>query len=380
MYMQCKCQNATAGGYLKLLIQPGDGVTALLKGINRAKSSVEIAIFRFSHAGIEEALTNAVKRGVLVRALIAHVNGSDAEALRKLEMRLLAAGLTVARTDTDLARYHAKYLIVDRQELFVLAFNFTHQDIDRSRSFGVITRNRKLVGEAVKLFEADMTRKPYKPEVTQFVVSPLNARKQLSTFIKGAKSELVIYDPRISDPELIRLLQERAKANVAVRIIGRVADKNVPLAVRRLGRMRLHTRSLVRDRKSLFVGSQSLRELELDGRREVGIVSKDRRAVAAVLKMFEEDWAMSEQSAAAADESRPVAKVAKKIAKTLSKELPRVGPVLDRVLKQETGGGADLKVDADEIEETVREAVKHVVRTVVEQTIEQKIEVPSDHD
>jgi cardiolipin synthase len=380
MYMQCKCQNATAGGYLKLLIQPGDGVTALLKGINRAKSSVEIAIFRFSHAGIEEALTNAVKRGVLVRALIAHVNGSDAEALRKLEMRLLAAGLTVARTDTGLARYHAKYLIVDRQELFVLAFNFTHQDIDRSRSFGVITRNRKLVGEAVKLFEADMTRQPYKPEVTQFVVSPLNARKQLSTFIKGAKSELVIYDPRISDPELIRLLQERAKANVAVRIIGRVADKNVPLAVRRLGHMRLHTRSLVRDRKSLFVGSQSLRELELDGRREVGIVSKDRRAVAAVLKVFEEDWAMSEQSAAAADESRPVAKVAKKIAKTLSKELPRVGPVLDRVLKQETGGGADLKVDADEIEETVREAVKHVVRAVVEQTIEQKIEVPSHND
>jgi phosphatidylserine/phosphatidylglycerophosphate/cardiolipin synthase-like enzyme len=366
---------------LKLLVQPGDGVTAILNAISRAKSSVDIAIFRFSHAGIEEALTNAVKRGVLVRALIAHVNGSDAEGLRRLEMRLLAAGVTVARTDTGLARYHAKYLIVDRQELFTLAFNFTHQDIDQSRSFGLVIKNRKLVQEAVKLFEADMTRQPYKPGMSQFVVSPLNARKQLLAFIKGAKSELLIYDPRISDPEAIRLLQERVTANVAVRIIGRVSDKNAHLSVRRLGRLRLHTRSMIRDGKSLFIGSQSLRELELDGRRELGIICRDRSAVAAMLKVFEEDWAASEESISATEESLPVAKVAKKVAKTLSKELPPVASVLDTALKEEAGGGAEVKVDAEEIEDTVREAVKDVVRTVVQQAIEQKVEVgPTPHE
>jgi cardiolipin synthase A/B len=360
---------------LKLLIQPGDGVTAILNGISRAKSTVEIAIFRFSHAGIEEALTNAVKRGVLVRALIAHVNGSDAEGLRKLEMRLLAAGVTVARTDTGLARYHAKYLIIDRQELFSLAFNYTHQDIDQSRSFGLVIKNRKLVQEAVKLFEADMSRQPYKPGAPQFVVSPLNARKQLSAFIKGAKSELLIYDPRISDREMIRLIQDRMKANVAVRIVGRVSGKNAHLAVRHLGHLRLHTRSIIRDGKALFVGSQSLRELELDGRRELGIICRDRSAVAAMVKVFEDDWAASEESAKEAEESRPVAKVAKKIAKAISKELPRVAPVLDSALKEEAAGGGDVKLDGKEIEETVREAVKDVVKTVVQQVIEQKLEV-----
>jgi phosphatidylserine/phosphatidylglycerophosphate/cardiolipin synthase-like enzyme len=372
--MQGKCQ---IGGRLKLLVQPGDGVTAVLNSISRARSSVEIAIFRFSHAGIEEALTKAVKRGVLVRALIAHVNGSDAEGLRKLEMRLLAAGVTVARTDTGLARYHAKYLIIDRREFFALAFNFTHQDINQSRSFGLITKNRKLVQEAVKLFEADMIRQPYKPGTPHFVVSPLNARKQLSTYIKGAKNELLIYDPHISDREAIRLLEERAKANVTVRIIGRVANKKAQLDVRKLGPLRLHTRSIVRDRKSLFIGSQSLRELELDGRRELGIISRDRSALAAIVKVFEEDWAVSKRSATREEEVRPVAKIAKTVAKTLGKRLPRVSPVLESALKEQAADGAEVKMDADEIEETVRDAVTDVVRTVVQQVIEEKVEVGS---
>lgn len=366
---------------MKLLVQPGDGVTAVLNGISRAKNSIEIAIFRFSHAGIEEALTKTVKRGVLVRALIAHVNGSDAEGLRKLEMRLLAAGVTVARTDTDLARYHAKYLIIDRRELFVLAFNFTHQDINQSRSFGLVTKNRKLVQEALKLFEADMIRQPYRPGMAHFVVSPLNARKQLSAYIKGAKNELLIYDPRISDREAIRLLEERAKANVIVRIIGRVANKKAQLDVRKLGPLRVHTRSIIRDRKSFFIGSQSLRELELDGRREVGIICRDRSALAAMLKMFEEDWTASKESAAREEDVRPAAKIAKEVAKTLVKRLPRVSPVLESALKEQAADGAEVKKDADEIEETVREAVTDVVRTVVEQVIEEKAEVGStSHD
>jgi cardiolipin synthase len=365
---------------LKLLVQPGDGVTAILSGISRARSSIEIAIFRFSYAGIEEALENAVKRGVLVRALIAHVNGSDAQELRKLEMRLLAAGATVARTDTGLTRYHAKYLIIDRRELFALAFNFTHHDIDQSRSFGLITKNRKLVQEAVKLFEADMLRQPYKQGIPHFVVSPLNARKQLLAFIRGAKSELLIYDPRISDHEVIRLLEERVKANVSVRIIGRVGNKNARLDVRKLGPMRLHARSIIRDRKALFIGSQSLRELELDGRREVGIIARDRSAVAAMLKVFEEDWAASESFATVEEEARPVAKIAKKVAKNLSKRLPPVSPVLESVLREETSENTDVKVDVNEVEETVRAAVSDVVRTVVQQVIEQKVEVATPHE
>lgn len=356
---------------MKLLIQPGDGVTALVKSIQKAKSTVEIAIFRFDHEAVEEALTSAVKRGIRVHALIAHVNGSSAEALRKLEMRLLAAGVTVARTDTVLARYHSKYLIVDGRELIVLAFNFTHQDIEKSRSFGLITRNRELVHEACRLFEADTKRQTYKADVPQFIVSPVNARKELSAFIKGAETELSIYDPRVSDTGMIQLLRERAKANVAVRIIGRMTDENGDIQVRRL-KMRLHTRSIIRDRKAVFLGSQSLRELELDGRREVGIVCRDRAVVAGVLNVFEKDWVTAEP-VNEKDRPHPATKVAKKVAKAVTNELPEVAPLLNGALKEITEQAADVKIAPEVVEETVRDAVKEAVKTALQEVIHEQI-------
>jgi phospholipase D-like protein len=362
---------------LKLLVQPNDGATALLNALHRAQTSIEIAIFRFDHPEIEEALTTAVKRGVFVHALIAHVNGTSAEALRKLEMRLLSAGVTVARTDTGLARYHSKFLIIDRRELFVLAYNFTTQDIEKSRSFGLITKNRRLVQEAAKLFEADAKRQPYQAGSPNLVVSPLNARKQLSSFIKSAKSELVLYDPRVSDRAMLRLLRDRLDANVSVRIIGRVSGERNPIPVQQLARMRLHTRCIVRDRKAVFLGSQSLRELELDGRRELGIICRDRSVVAAILKIFEEDWAASAQAPVLSDTARPLAKVAKKIAKAISAELPSLAPVVDNVAKEINRNGAELKLDGEEVEETLRAAVKDAVKTAVQQVIEENMAVES---
>ena len=54
--------------------------------------------------------------------------------------------------------------------------------------------------------------------------------------------------------------------------------------------LRLHVRAIVRDRKAAFIGSQSLRKLELDRRREVGMITKDRRAAATIAKVFDSDW------------------------------------------------------------------------------------------
>ena len=179
--------------------------------------------FGSTGAEIEKALANAAARGVFVHALIAYTNRGGERNLRKLEMRLLAAGITVARTADDLVRYHDKFLIIDRRELFLLSFNFTHLDIDHSRCFGLVTTNSKLVAEAVKLFEADTKRQPYVPGLSTFVVSPVNARKQLTAFLKGAKKELLIYDPEISDPAMLRLLDARAQAGVEIKVIGRVS-------------------------------------------------------------------------------------------------------------------------------------------------------------
>ena len=354
---------------MKLLTQPGDGVEPLVKAIQKARKSVEIVIFRFDRIEIERALEEAVKRGVFVHALIAYTNRGGEKNLRKLEMRFLAAGITVARTSNDLVRYHGKMIVVDRKQLYVLAFNLTRLDIDHSRSFGVVVTNRPLVQEAVKLFESDTKRQPYTPGNARFLVSPLNARKQLSEFIEGAKKELLIYDMKIADRALTRLLEERAKAGIAVRIIGKVTRKTNGLALRRLNGMRLHTRTIIRDGSQMFIGSQSLRELELDARREIGIILPDKKIIAAVTKVFEADWELGVASAKDLNVEAPnatVAKAAKKVAKSVAKDLPPVGPVVERVIREVTREDSDIELDHKDVQIAVRDAVRDAVKDAVQ--------------
>jgi cardiolipin synthase len=335
-----------------MMVQPADGVMPLVKAINKAKHRVEIVIFRFDRTEVEKALVSAVSRGVFVHALIAYTNRGGERNLRKLEMRLLAEGVTVARTADDLVRYHGKMMIIDRRELYVLAFNFTYLDMDHSRAFGVVTGNKKLVAEAVKLFEADTKRQPYMAGQPNFVVSPVNSRKQLSAFLQGAKKQLLIYDPEISDQPMIRILEDRAKAGVDIRIIGRLTRKSEKLQVHKLSSIRLHTRTIIRDGVQAFIGSQSLRELELGARREIGIIFRDRKIVTQLIKTFTEDW--------------EAIQVAKKFAKAVAKELPPVAPVVEVVVKELVGNKAEVKLDLQEVEEAVKEAVKEAVRDVVE--------------
>ena len=283
---------------MKLIIEPDAGVTPIVKAIKGAKKTLDIVIFRFDRAEVEKALAQAVDRGVNVRALIAHTNKGGDKTLRKLELRLLEAGLTVSRTADDLPRYHGKMLIADKV-LHVYGFNFTKLDIDKSRSFGVVTTDKKLVQEAQKLFEADFNRQGYTPGNSRFVVSPENARTILTNFVRAAKKELLIYDAQVSDNLVQRVLAERVRQGVKIRVIGRVEKPLDGIKVRRLADIRLHVRAIVRDGEAAFIGSQSLRKLELDGRREVGVVVNDERVARQIASVFEDDWTAAQKMAKA---------------------------------------------------------------------------------
>jgi cardiolipin synthase len=367
---------------VKCLVQPGDGVMPLVKAINDAKKSVEIVIFRFNRSEIEKALAAAVTRGIHVHALIASTNRGGVQNLRDLEMRLLGAGVRVSRSNDDLVRYHAKLMIVDRRVLYLLAFNFTYLDMERSRSFAIITDNRKHVDQAGRLFDADTKRQPYTAGSPTFIVSPVNARRQLTAFIKGAKKELLIYDPEVGDPAIIRILEARAKAGVSIKIIGKLKAKSTVLAPPKTLPIRLHTRSIVRDGAWAFVGSQSLRSLELDARREVGIIFRDPAVVGRIARTFEDDWESKGQpvvqhvSAAEAEQQglASAAKVAKKVAKAVANDMPPVKPVFELTLRQLSGAEPNGNLDHTEMEATVKQAVQDAVRQVVRDFVEEAAE------
>lgn len=354
------------GADVELIVEPEDGVTPLIKAIDAAKKSIAIAIFRFDRKDLQEALERAVARGVRVHALIASTNHGGEKDLRKLESDFLRAGIAVARTGSDLLRYHYKFMIIDRQILYMLTFNYTHLDIDGARSFGIITRKPGLVQGATRLFEADMKRQSYTPELEHFIVSPVNARQQLSAFIEGAKEQLLIYDPEISDRRMIRLLRERADAGVVIRIIGTVKKSSWALGASGLLRTRFHTRTIIRDREWAFIGSQSLREAELDRRRELGLIIHNPDTVHSLVKIFENDWATLTPRSEEDVKKKAAGRQARKRARVIIRDLP-LRPLVEKALRRALNDipCPDRKCE-DSIEEAVRDAledsVAHMVR------------------
>lgn len=365
---------------MSLIIEPDDGVAPVLAAIKRARRSIEIAVFRFDRKDVESALRAAVVRGVRVAALIASANRGGEKTLRQLEQRFLDAGIIVARTADDLVRYHAKYILIDRRVLYVLSFNFTRHDIAQSRGFGIVTSQPACLRDAAALFKADCARIPYTPKKPgAFVVSPANSRPVLGAFLKGARQRLWIYDPGVSDRQMLRRLQERVTAGVEVRVIGQVSGR-VPFEVRKLSGLQLHTRTIIRDGHQAFVGSQSLRAAELDSRREVGLIVRDTKIVKRLAGTFESDWKSASAKSLPggfaaritpvepADTASP--KQVARAVEVFTKELqPLASTVTQAVRKAVAKAGHDVLND-----KSVKDTMKDVVRLAVKEAVKDAVQ------
>ena len=366
---------------MKLIILPDDGIAPILAAIKNAKKSVDVAIFRFDRKDVEAALkAAAASKGVTVTALIAFANRGGEVRLRNLEQRFLDAGIIVARTADDLVRYHNKYILIDRRTLYVLSFNFTHLDIDHSRGFGIVTTHAAWIAEAQRLFKADSARTVYTAKSDTFVVSPSNSRKVLEAFLKKAQKELLIYDPRISDKNMLRILNERAKAGVKIRVIGSVAGRS-PVEVQGLKSGRLHTRTIIRDGRQAFIGSQSLRPLELDARRELGLIVRDARTVKKLAETFESDWDAEPIGAVKATRPRKVKGVptrktrkqekAVRAVQVLTKELDPLASTVKQAVKQAVKKAGEEVLQDKGVKATMKDVVKRAVKEAVKEAHEE---------
>lgn len=356
---------------MKLLIQPDDGIKPILQALKKAKKNIRILIFRFDRVEIEKALVEAVGRGVSVQALIAHTNQGEEKNLRRLEMRLLAQGVTVTRTADDLVRYHGKMFIIDDKVLHILGFNFTHMDIDLSRSFGIAITKKSTVKEAVRLFECDSKRRRYTKVKDDLVVSPVNARKSLTEFIAATKKRLLIYEMKISDSDFVKLINKKISSGVEVRVLSRASAKSGTIPVRRLP-TRLHLRAMLRDGSSAFLGSQSLRKLELEARREVGIIFKDKKIVKQMESIFEKDWKRAEPVVEESKLASALVVPARKVAKVVAKQIA-IKPIVEQVLEKVIDTKDPTPFEPEEVAQTVREAFQEQVQGAVKEALKEVV-------
>jgi phosphatidylserine/phosphatidylglycerophosphate/cardiolipin synthase-like enzyme len=280
---------------LSLIVQPGDSFFPIVDAIDSATHSIKMTIFRMDDPIVKDALRNAVTRGVRVQTLVAIDSKGWMKRNRKLSDELSRLGVEVKaqRSREKIKRYHYKMMTVDDSLALILTFNPTQKNLHYARDFGVLLRDKEIVSELNRLFDADWDGKKFKPKPTPLVISPYNSREKMIELLRSAHRTIRILDAKVEDQQAIGVLLKKAAEGCDIKIISKDTDYegiSANLHFRKLARFKLHAKCIVVDGHRFFVGSQNLREVSLDQRREVGIIIEDAAIAQKIERVFDEDW------------------------------------------------------------------------------------------
>jgi cardiolipin synthase len=291
----CAAPSATAPVALQVL--PEAGIRPLLRGIERASTSIDLEVYLLSHPEVVAGLRSARARGVRVRVLLEeHPFGGLSNAPTFAELQ--RAGVEARWTGPAFRLSHAKLLIVDRARAWIMTANLTRAAFQSNREYLALIADPEQVADLSALFEADWSWTAREPRAGGLVVSPSTARARIADLIAGATRTLDLEAEELVDAESVRLLGEAAARGVAVRVVmspgandaGRAALARAGGQLRSLARPYVHAKMILADNARLYVGSVNLTAQSLDRNREVGVILTAAPAVELARATFERDW------------------------------------------------------------------------------------------
>jgi cardiolipin synthase len=261
----------------RVISSVGDRRPAILDVIRRATRQVTLSLFRCNDADIIAELAHATTRGVAVEVLLTSRAKGDKKKLKKLWAALDAGGASVHLYTDPVVKYHAKYLIADDGPAVVASLNLTRKCLAHTCDALVITHDPAVVDGLRALMAADRDSLPVPRTISdRLIIGPEWARRQLTALIMQARSSIRLIDAKLSDPDLVALLNARRDSGLTVEVF----------SSKWLGPLKSHGKLMLIDDEIAVVGSLALAALSLDFRREVAVVVDDPAAVADVRQLF----------------------------------------------------------------------------------------------
>ena len=257
---------------------------AILDVIRGARRELTLSLFRCNDAAIFDELARATSRGVAVNVLVTSRARGGKKRLRRLWTDLEAAGASIYPYNDAVVKYHAQYLVADDGPAVVGSLNFTKKCLSKTCDVLVLTHDPEVVSGLRQLMATDRDSQPMPSQLTaRLIVGPERARRQFTTLIEHARSSIRLIDAKVTDPDLVTLLNAKRAAGVRVEVFG----------ARRLGELKSHAKVMLVDDRIATVGGLAIAALSLDFRREVAIVVDEAPAVAEVRQLFREIEAVS---------------------------------------------------------------------------------------
>jgi len=131
----------------EVYFSPHGGATdAIVRELNKAKSTILIQAYSFTSAPIAKALLNAHKRGVKVEVIL-----DKSQKIQKYSSAtfLYNQGIPV-KIDAKHAIAHNKVMIIDGETVITGSFNFTKAAEEKNAENLLVIRDRKLAERYIK--------------------------------------------------------------------------------------------------------------------------------------------------------------------------------------------------------------------------------------
>src|ERR1700722_7751562 len=288
-----------------LVIEPGAGFSPVYSVIKGARHSIDVTMYEFADTTAEHDLAAAAKRGVRAHVILdRRAKSENATAYSYLGSH----GVMVTWSSSSYHYTHQKTLVVDGTEAVIMTANLTSKYYPTSRDFLVIDTSRSDVSAITAVFNADFAHRAVRPsDGSDLVWSPTDAQTKLLGLINGATSSLRIYSEEMGDTTVENALIKAAKRGVDVQICGENEDGEYDSAYAKLARAGIHisyysssTGFYIHGKvieadygtshAKIFIGSENFSSTSLNDNRELGLITSNHAALAAIASTFAADF------------------------------------------------------------------------------------------
>lgn len=305
-------------GDVQLIVTPNpNGHVEFLQSIHKTVSgdTLRMAMFHITDTDIINALAAAHRRGVTVKVILDNASLSLPNFKYGFE-QLKNSGVDVRASTTAFSISHQKSMTINNSEAFITAINLTKLT-ETTRDFGLIVHDPAVISEVITVFEQDwqnaVTQQGLTPQLseTHLMWSPVNSVTKLVGLITSAKKSIAANVENLGDDQIQSALITAAKKGVIVKIIVPMCSKNLnpKLNFPHLKNLAaygvqtkvmpypesvehpyMHSKMLIADGLTAYVGSVNFSRNSTSKARELGILFSEKKPITEMLNIFERDW------------------------------------------------------------------------------------------
>ncbi|MGC8608592.1 MAG: phospholipase D-like domain-containing protein [Thermoplasmata archaeon] len=289
-----------------LFIEPEDRIDPIIDFIRKSRKFLYINCYLIDSKDVISEIAKASKRNIDVKIIVdgrPYENGNAKVEIADLKKTGASVKIAPSRFEEPDVFDHAKYMV--SKKMFEIGTpNLTDAGFTRNREYFIISRDRAILKEVVKLFESDWNNKQFGKRPQNLIISP-GSEDSIAKLIKQAGNIFIETEEMGDDAVLLKIMSEKGK-KLKIILPSSISGgdlKNVDLLKKNgvsvkfmpASDLYMHAK-MISGKREAFIGSENFSTSSLNKNRELGIIIKRWPDKRKLRKTFLADWKIASKN------------------------------------------------------------------------------------